>query len=434
MPEQALKVFLAEQLRASPEVKRLVLGFSGGLDSTVLLHALLEVAPCFQRPLLAVHVHHGLSLNADAWVAHVQTLCADRGVPLEIHRVGVAQQASLEAAAREARYAAFAASLSAGDALLLAQHQDDQAETLLFRLLRGAGVTGLGAMHAVSRFALAGDLSVPQWRPLLGLSRSALEQYATDNALSWVEDESNRDIRYARNFLRQEIFPRLRSQWPAATPTLAATALRLQEADGLLDELALEMAQTCIDDGWRLLIPAWRALTPARQRLLLRYWLQQQQLPMPGAQMLDKIGRELIAAGDDATPLLTWPGCEIRRYREHVYAMVPRPPVDREWQCEWDGRLPLTLPDGRVLQAEMNTANEKQPAFRVCYRRGGERLRPAGQTQSRALKTLLQEAGMPPWERERVPLVFAGDDLLAVAGLAVNTAAAAGIGLRLVLK
>jgi tRNA(Ile)-lysidine synthase len=155
---------------------------------------------------------------------------------------------------------------------------------------------------------------------------------------------------------------------------------------------------------------------------------------MPGAQMLDKIASELIAARDDATPLLTWPGCEIRRYREHVYAMTPRLQVDSEWQCAWDGKSPLTLPDGRVLLAEMSAENEKQPAFLVRYRRGGERLHLAGQTQSRELKTLLQEAGMPPWERERVPLVFAGDDLLAVAGLTVYAAAAAGIGLRLVLK
>lgn len=434
MPEQTLRKFLEQQLSASPEVKRLVLGFSGGLDSTVLLHALLKVAPAFQLPVLAVHVHHGLSPNADAWADHVQKLCTDLGVALEIHRVEVVSEASLEAAARTARHAAFAKSLRAGDALLLAQHQDDQAETLLFRLLRGAGVTGLGAMHAVSRFVLAYDVAVLQWRPLLGLSRSTLEQYAAAHALSWVEDESNQDTRYARNFLRQEIFPRLKTQWPAVTQTLAATALRLQEADALLDEMAAEMAQSGIDEKQRLLIPAWLALTPARQHVLLRYWLRQQGFPIPDAEMLAKIGSEVIAARADATPLLAWSGCEIRRYREHVYAMRPLSPVDGQWQFEWDGQSPLALPDGRVLRAEVSAAKENLPVFIVRYRQGGERFRPAGQAQSRELKTLLQETGIPPWERECLPLLFVGDELIAVAGLALDSEYAASIGLKVILS
>lgn len=434
MPEHALNRFLARQMPASPEVKQLVLGFSGGLDSTVLLHALVKVAPAFSLPVLAVHVHHGLSPNADTWADHVQGLCAGLGVPLETHRVQVVRAASLEAAAREARQAAFATSLKVGDALLLAQHQDDQAETVLFRLLRGAGVTGLGAMHAVSVFARAGAVSVPQWRPLLGLSRAALEQYAAANALRWVEDESNQDTRYARNFLRQEIFPRLKMQWPAVAQTLAATARRLQEADTLLDELAMEMAQTCIDEKQRLRIPAWAALNPARQRLLLRYWLRQQGLPIPDAEMLEKIGSEVIAARADARPLLTWAGCEIRRYREHVYAMLPLRPAHRQWQCDWDGVSPLALPDGRALLAEMAAAKETLPVFLVRYRQGGERFRVDGQPAPRELKSLLQEAGIPPWERECLPLVFAGDELVAVAGLALDSVCAVSMGLKVMLS
>lgn len=434
MPEHALNRFLARQMPASSEVKQLVLGFSGGLDSTVLLHALVKVAPAFSLPVLAVHVHHGLSPNADVWADHVQGLCAGLGVPLAMHRVQVARAASLEAAAREARQAAFATSLKFGDALLLAQHQDDQAETVLFRLLRGAGVTGLGAMHAVSVFARADAVPVPQWRPLLGLSRAALEQYAQANALRWVEDESNQDTRYARNFLRQEIFPHLKVQWPAVAQTLAATARRLQEADSLLDELAVEMAQSGIDEQQRLKIPAWLALKPARQNLLLRYWLRQQGLPIPAAEMLEKIGSEVIAARADARPLLTWAGCEIRRYREHVYAMPPLRPVNSQWQCEWDGVSPLALPGGRVLQMERAEEKAALPVFLVRYRQGGERFRPAGQLQSRELKTLLQEAGVPPWERDCLPLLFAGDELVTVAGLAFDSAYAASIGLKVILS
>lgn len=432
MPEQALKQFLASQLAASSGVERLVLGLSGGLDSTVLLHALLNLAPDFQRPLLAVHIHHGLSPNADAWAAQVQALCTKLAVPLEVHHVTVAREASLEAAARVARYAAFGKTLRAGDALLLAQHQDDQAETVLFRLLRGAGVTGLGAMQAATRFALTADVSVPQWRPMLGVSRAALEHYAAAHALVWVEDESNRDTRYARNFLRQEIFPRLKTQWPAIAQTLAATAQRMQEADRLLDEMAAEMAQNAIDERMRLYIPAWLALSPARQQVLLRYWLRQQGLPVPGADLLGRIGSEVIAAQGKAKPLLTWAGCEIRRYREYVYAMVPRPVLDQQWQCEWNGKLPLVLPDGRVLLVETSMKDKALPLFMVRYRRGGERMRLAGKVQSDELKKLFQDAAIPPWERERMPLVFVGNELVAVVGLSACSVYAASIGLKVI--
>jgi tRNA(Ile)-lysidine synthase len=423
MPEQTLRVFLQQQLSTSPEVKRLVLGFSGGLDSTVLLQALVNIAPEFQRPLLAVHVHHGLSPNADAWAEHVSALCERHQLPLHIHHVQVTATASIEAAARDARCAAFAQSLQAGDALLLAQHQDDQAETVLFRLLRGAGVRGLGAMHATSVFPgvfpLEADVFIPCWRPFLSISRQALEHYARAQALQWIEDESNQDTRYARNFLRQDIIPRLQTQWPMLTQTLAATARRLQEADSVLDELAAEMAQACIDSRRRLFIPAFMALSPARQHLLLRYWLRQQTLPLPSAVVLEKIKYEVIAAREDAAPCLMWSGCEIRRYREHVYAMSPLTPapVSAQWQCEWDGKTALRLPDGKTLQIEAGYDVMAEQGFLVRYRRGGEHFRASEDSPSRELKNIFQEEGVPPWERERMPLIFKGGGLIAVAGL-----------------
>lgn len=424
MPEKTLRKFLEQQLKASPEVTRLVLGFSGGLDSTVLFHALLKVAPLFHLPVVALHVHHGLSPNADVWAEHVRLLCKKNATSFELHQVQVAGGGSLEAAAREARHAAFAKSLQAGDALLLAQHQDDQAETLLFRLLRGAGVTGLGAMHEVSRFSVAGGFSVPQWRPFLALSRAELEHYARINDLQWIEDESNQDTRYARNFLRQEIFPRLQTRWPAVLETLAATAQRLQDADSLLQELAADAAHDCIDTQQRLCIPALQKLSRLRQQLLLRYWIKLHGLPMPGEAMLLRVLDEVVTARVDAMPCLQWPGAELRRYREHLYLLPPLLPIAENWECIWDGASSLALPDGRQWSVEAaigaGIAGEKlrqQPALTIRYRRGGEHLRPVGQGHQRELKTLLQEAGIPPWERQRLPLLFANDELLAVADL-----------------
>lgn len=412
VPQQTLREFLQEQLPQASGVKRLVVGLSGGLDSSVLLHALHAVAPEFALPLRAVHVHHGLSPNADAWAAAVEKLCATLRVPLEVRRVRVAEGASREAEARAARYAAFAASLADDEALLLAQHCDDQAETFLFRLLRGAGVTGLGAMR---RSRTLPGRSLPQWRPFLPLPRKALLAYAQAHALNWTDDESNQDTRYDRNYLRLEILPRLEARWPAVRETLAATALRLQEADELLQELAAGLAALAIDAEQRLSIPALQQLAPPRQKLLLRYWLQRQGFVVPNAAVLNLILGQVVTARDDAMPELRWTGCELRRYRDRLYALPPLTVIPKGWERYWDGAAPLLLPDGQLLLQEGNAS--ASASWRVRYRRGGERLRLAPDGPSRELKTLLQETGVPPWQRERLPLVFAGEELVAVAGI-----------------
>lgn len=415
MPEPTLRAFLRAQLPLAPGVRRLVVGLSGGLDSTVLLHALKNVAPEFSLPLRAVHVHHGLSPNADAWAEQVAELCAGLQLPLAVQRVQVGRGASREGAAREARHAAFASGLGADEALLLAQHGDDQAETFLFRLLRGAGVTGLGAMRGSRLLRRPDAAAVPQWRPFLTLSRSALRDYAEAHRLRWSEDESNQDRRYDRNFLRLEILPRLESRWPAVRDILAATALRLQEADALLQDFAAELAGSCLDAENRCAVPALKQLSRGRQKLLLRYWLGQMGFLLPDEAVLDRVLTEMLTARADAMPRVSWPGCELRRYRGRLYAMLPLPGIPRGWERDWSGETPLALPDGQLLLADGEAA--KSGSWTVRYRRGSERFRPAPQRPSRELKNLLQEAGVPPWQRDRLPLVFDGDELIGVAGL-----------------
>lgn len=419
-PLRILRDFLERQHQAAG-VRGLLLGVSGGLDSRVLLAVAAAVAPGLGLSLRAVHVHHGLSPHADAWADHVAAWCAHAGVPLAVHRVRVARDtASLENAARAARHAAFAAELCAGDALLLAQHRDDQAETLLFRLLRGAGLDGLGAMRARSLFTARCGLRLPLWRPFLGLARADLEAFARGQGLDWIDDESNADLSLDRNYLRHEVLPRLSARWPASARTLADTAARLQEAGDLLDELAAELAATAMDARGRLSVDALRALSPARQRLLLRHWLCASGGQPPSAAVLERLRADMTAARADAMPCVAWPGTEVRRYRDRLYRLMPSPPLPAGWSAEWDGVLPLALPDGRRLRAE----GEGRPArtWRVRYREGGERLRPRPGQPSRELRTWLQEQEVPPWERERLPLVLDGDDVIGVGELPVKGA------------
>lgn len=412
MPENVLKACLDNLLGRFPQVRRLVVGFSGGLDSTVLLHLLREWRSHHGRELLAVHVHHGLSPYADAWEGHAEAVCRAWDIPLCLQRVQVERRASLEAAARAARRSALVSVLQEGDALLLAQHREDQAETVLLRLLRGSGVTGLAAMRPDSVMAAPGAGTWPLWRPLLDVSRTSLERYAVRHALSWVEDESNQDTRYSRNFLRNDILPALRTHWPAAASTLAATARRLQDADDVLQEVAAESAVVCMEADDRLSAPALQQLSPARRRLVLRYWLQQQGFRHPDEAVLAQVEAVAMSLREDAVPCVRWPGCEVRRYRQHLYAMTPLAVVPVRWSAEWDMIAPLQLPDGRTLHAE-GAALPGSPA-RVRFREGGERL--PGLGLSHDLKKLLQSAAVPPWERQRLPLVFLGDQLAAIAG------------------
>lgn len=417
MPEQVLRAFLDEALSRSPHVGRLVVGFSGGVDSTVLLYLLRKMQAEHGRELLAVHVHHGLSPDADAWLKHAASVCSTWQVPFDARRVQVRPTGSVEAAARHARREALASFLQEGDALLLAHHQDDQAETLLFRLVRGAGVTGLGAMREMTVIKAAGGDASPLWRPFLGVSRASLVQIARRHGLAWIEDESNADTRFSRNFLRQEVLPLMQRQWPAVVATLSATARRMREADQLLQELAGELATSCIDERQRLCIPAVQRFSSARKALVLRYWLAQQGFPLPDEGVLAQMISAVMESRDDAQPRLTWPGCEIRRYRQHLYAMPPVPEVPQGWEVEWEMTAPLLLPDGRCLY--VSAPGAMRLPVRVRFRRGGERLRAQGVTHD--LKKLLQSSSVPPWERSRLPLLFCNEALVAVAGTSLRS-------------
>jgi len=370
--------------------------------------------------LCAVHVNHGLSSAAGGWAKHCSAVCRKLDIPCRILHVNAHPDKgeSPEAAARNARYRAISSLLESSDGLLTAHHQDDQAETVLLQLLRGGGPRGLAAMPRWDVFGAA-------WRgrPLLDFSRSELQIYAQSEQLHWVEDESNYDTGIERNFLRHEVIPLLRSHWPALGRTLSRVAAHSAEAAALLDQLAAQDFVTGPDG--QLSVTRLEMLDANRQRNLLRYWIRQSGLPAPDSVHLQRIIDEILPAAVDATPLVSWHGAEIRRYRDRLYALEPLPPHDNSRVLDWDMTGRLQLPDGGVLCAApaiglgIKQVLCQSARVTVRFRQGGERCQPAGRTYTHQLKKLLQEQGIPPWQRERLPLVYLDDELAAVAGLFV---------------
>jgi len=391
------------------------IAFSGGLDSTVLLHLLAEHARNHASPpLRAIHVHHGLQPAADAWPAHCQAICDSLGIDLQVIHVQVSPGASLEQAARDARYAAFRQALGPGDMLFTGQHRDDQAETLLFRLLRGAGLRGLAAMPG-QRALGQGSLV----RPLLGCSRQQLQDYADANGLAWIEDPSNTDTQFARNYLRGEVFPRLQQRWPQASQNFARAADHLGEALGLLDELALgdlERAGEGAPDAWpgldSLDLAALAALSPARQRNALQYWLSQRSR-LPDTRHWAGWA-DLRDAAADAQPLWRLADGQLLRSHGRIWWL------SGDWLQPPAGQLAWAVPDVPLLLPGNGSVRlvgaAPQGELRIAYRQGGEEVEVPGRGR-RDLKRLLNERQVPHFLRSRLPLLYHGERLLAVANL-----------------
>ncbi|MBV6288990.1 tRNA lysidine(34) synthetase TilS [Pseudomonas aegrilactucae] len=384
---------------------------SGGLDSTVLLH-LLAQNPAM--PLRAIHIHHGLQAAADAWPAHCQRLCDSLGVPLQVIHVQVPPGASLEQGARDARYAAFVQALRPGELLLTGQHRDDQAETLLFRLLRGAGLRGLASMP-VQRPLGAGTLL----RPLLDTSRDELLAYAQAHGLQWIDDPSNDDTRFSRNYLRHQMLPMLAQRWPQAARSLARSAAHLGEAQGLLDELAQQdLAQAATPDPFDWLgcpsldLQVLRQLSPARQRNALQYWLAAR-TRLPDTRHWSG-WEDLRDAGGQGRPLWRLADGEVHRSAERIYWLSAEWLAPLQAPVAWvDPSRPLDLPGNGSLSL---SGRLPQGPLQVRYRQGGELFELEGRGR-RDLKRLLNERQLPRFARARLPLLFLDERLVAVANL-----------------
>ncbi len=419
------------------EQQRFYVAYSGGVDSHVLLHCCASIAR-LKNKLTAVYVHHGLQVEAEAWVGHCERTAKELGVEFLTLRVNAdaAPGESPEEAARNARYAALKSLMAAGDVLLLAQHREDQLETVLLQLFRGSGLRGLSGMPERQAFG-----SGVMFRPLLNTSKQAICDYAAAHQLSWVEDPSNQSNDYDRNFLRNAVVPLLKQRWPAIDKTVARSAKHCADAQVLVEEVADELFSAAFN-------PADQTLCISRlmehqlhpQQLILRHWFRHLGLKMPAQAKVERILNEVVAAAGHRDPVLSGQGYSIRRYRDKLYCLANLSGTDlqlsNERQAVQDAQQDLVWPNG---QASIKIAHDQvlscEPASQgilreqwqkakveVRFRRGGEKISLPGRQGHHSLKNLFQEAGIPPWERDAIPLIYLDGMLAAVGDLWISAA------------
>jgi len=429
----------------------LAVAYSGGLDSTVLLDVAAQLAQQQGLRVLGLHVHHGLSVHADAWLAHAQDFCAQRRLPLHAERVQLDRVADsgVEEAARLARYAALGRLCRQHGArlLLTAHHLDDQAETVLLQLLRGSGLAGLSGMDGCHTApALLGDPDTLVARPLLGITRAQLESYARQRGLAWIEDESNTDPRYTRNALRHQVMPALGRVFPGYQQRLARSAGHAQGAQELLREVAEADLLQCRRDD-HLLMPALRGLSEQRFLNLMRHWFGLRGMRMPSAAWMQEMRSQLLQADVEAQLCVSHPDGEVHRYRERVFLAPRRTPPDEGAviRLRWEGQAQLRVDTYYgELHFELLAADDTRPGFSpqwlreqpltVRARSGGERIQLGANRPARSLKQQYQSADVPAWERPFLPLLFAGDALIFAAGIGMDCAHFTSDGERIALR
>lgn len=456
------------QLKNLADTEKYLIAYSGGVDSHVLLHlcSQLKNSPSgFEQSFSAVYIDHGLSYNASKWGKHCQHICFELDIPLTIIEVDATPKKgqSPEASARAARYQAFSEILEKNACLLTAQHLDDQAETLLLQLLRGSGTRGLSAMPRVKSFA-QGFLC----RPMLDYRKQDILAYARLHQLQWVEDESNEQQSFDRNYLRHTVLPQLESRWPAVKESFAKSAEILAESQRLLDDMARADMQSlrvpdqqgeAAKDKLRLepllamlenapeqqtALYDDQPLELARVKNVLRYWIHSNLMPLPSKKILEQIIHRVLPARADAMPLVSWKRddihCQVRKYRDILYlidasALAKQAgetePMLANAQYQLTEIQPLPLPSIQSViqlvpatQISTRTAFDRQALLAqplsVRFRKGGERFRRIADGQSRSLKHWFQEQGIPPWERSRLPLIYRGEELIQVGNVIVN--------------
>ena len=403
----------------------ILVAFSGGLDSTVLLHQLvLWRAQNPEVALRAIHIHHGLSPHADSWVQHCESVCAQWQVSLVVERVHLEDDGlGIEAQARRARYQAFAQTLLPGEVLMTAQHLDDQCETFLLALKRGSGPAGLSAMGESSPFA-----GTQLIRPLLAQTREALEAWARQHELCWIEDESNQDDTYDRNFLRLRVTPLLQQRWPHFAQAVARSAALCAEQESLLDELLASDLADCITSRGTLLLTPLMMMSGVRRAALLRRWLAGLNAPMPSRDGLERIWQEVALAREDASPSFRLGEYEVRRYQSQLW-WVKSVDGQSETVIPWlEWKTPLALPAGlgsvQLISAGDLRLPQADEVVSIRFKAPGV-LHIVGRNGGRKLKKIWQEQGIPPWRRDTTPLLFYGETLIAAAGVFVTREGAA---------
>jgi len=427
---------LKENITQYSHAKVIWVAYSGGCDSHALLHSLVALRSELSAEIKAIHINHGLSPLANEWEQHCCTICKNLDVSYTAINVDASSKKSgsnnksPEEAARHARYAEWTKLISKDEVIVLAHHQDDQAETVLLQLLRGSGVKGLAAMPAQQIFS-QGLLA----RPMLGFLREEIVAYAAEQKLNWIDDPSNFDTDFDRNFLRHDVVPLLETRWPALKKTLSRTATHTAEADQLLTGLAAQ-DWLMIKNEQQIQISLLTALDEKRQRNVVRYWLATVcQVSLPDTVHLQRILDEVLTAAGDAAPEVIWRGGEVRRYQGMLYAQKELVEQDNSKVLSWtELEKPMALGAGLILSVKagsgegLSQTKLKNADVTVRFRQGGESCRPTGRGNTQQLKKLFQEWQVPPWKRASIPLIYVNGELAAVVGYCHSEAYAAAAG------
>ena len=410
-------------LESHKKIKSMTVALSGGVDSVVLLHLLHQLQKTHHFTLKASHVHHGLSKNADKWVKFCEKLCTKLSVPLDIHYIQLPQKKSLgiEGEARQLRYEKLLQTKT--DLVVLAHHEDDQAETFLLQLMRGAGVKGLSSM---AHF----DDSRRLWRPLLNASRTDIESYAKKHKLKWIEDESNQNTDFDRNFIRSKVLPILKNRFSHIIKVISRSSSHLAEAQHLLDNLAqIDLKSLLKSDNYKhkLNVKTLDKLSNARAKNALRFWLEMNDQLMPSRDLLDELLRQVLTAKKDADlKIQLSKDFEIRRYKDEIYVVKKNQQTHKNYEIIWKGESKILLPNGSQLNFKnvkgrgINLKFLRDQKLKIRNRQGGEFFKPDSRRPTKKIKQLLQESDLPPWEREFFPIIFVGDELAAVPNFGID--------------
>jgi tRNA(Ile)-lysidine synthase len=389
----------------------------------VLLHLLHQLQKTHHFSLKASHVHHGLSKNADKWVKFCEKLCTKLSVPLDVHYIKLPQKKSLgiEGEARRLRYEKLLKSKS--DLIVLAHHEDDQAETFLLQLIRGAGVKGLSSM---AHF----DDTRRLWRPFLNTSKINIESYAKKHKLKWIEDESNLNIDFDRNFIRSKVLPMLKNRFNHIIKVISRSSSHLAEAQNLLDDLAkldLKSYLKSIKYKHKLQVKTLNKLSHSRAKNALRYWLEMNDQLMPSKDLLDELLRQVLTAKKDAELKIELSkDFEIRRYKDEIYIVHKNQNKEKNYEIVWAGESEILLPNGSKLKFKkikgkgISLEKIKDKKIIISNRKGGEFFKPDSKRPTKKLKQILQESDLPPWERENLPLIFIGAELASVPNFGID--------------
>ena len=405
------------------KIKSMTVALSGGIDSVVLLHLLHQLQKKHRFILNAMHVHHGLSQNADKWVKFCEKLCMKLSLPLDVEYIQLPHKKSLgiEGEARLLRYEKLLKTKT--DLIVLAHHEDDQAETFLLQLIRGAGVKGLSSM---AHF----DVTKKLWRPLLNQSKYDIESYAKQHKLKWIEDESNQNIDFDRNFIRSKVLPILKNRFNHIIKVISRSSSHLSEAQNLLDDLAkldLKKRLKSVNYKHKLQVKPLNKLSHSRAKNVLRYWLEINDQLMPSKDLLDELLRQVLTAKKDAELKIELSKTfEIRRYKDEIYLVQKNQKTHKNYEIVWQGESEILLPNGTKLKFKkvkgkgISLEKIKDKNLIISNRKGGESFKPDLKRPTKKIKQMLQESDLPPWERENLPLIFVDDELASVPNFGID--------------